>query len=475
MTVSKPLPAVHENLQELERLVAEVPNLSLWSNKLRDHWTAKYENKGEETNAEVDLGKGLTFPEPDDDPFRLEVSDVLRCNPKNVLVEMSYHEDMFRKLKQSYVELTSKKEFLKRVLDIPPKFATEQEIREIESKSVVGKDQLKMKKAAVAENRQQLELLIETVHQKHVAVREQAERALEIMQEHRRLGDEVEKSNTNPNDFEEEIEEDREMTATQETEIAAMEEEIRQLQEQLDAQQAKNSALKERVTIIEPKKNAAEACAAEAQRISQSADPKMEELGIWYREQTRLLRHVQGVKQINHPDASRLEITYDIDGRCSCTLSVQFSEDYRVLSGWRVEAKLVEIPYSCAVSDLVANVNKRSKSLEESLSTLVRSCSLKARNLVLRELEVEELLQQYDGASWESESLQLILHIDATGRAFVVQLLEDYPRIGKFGIKVLGVEPQMMENDDTDEVTTWRSRIEAEDIQSLSDLVQVLE
>lgn len=96
------------------------------------------------------------------------------------------------------------------------------------------------------------------------------------------------------------------------------------------------------------------------------------------------------------------------------------------------------------------------------LSLFTREVPLRVRNVVRREKEIEELCEANDGISYDPESREVMVHVDATGRTFVVRLSEGYPWTGAEGIEVVGVEPKMTdvadEDEDEDELVTWKVR-----------------
>ncbi|TPX69267.1 hypothetical protein SpCBS45565_g02604 [Spizellomyces sp. 'palustris'] len=466
-------PTPEETFESLLKLSTDLPTTSLWFQQLRQHWIAKYEEPV--TDAELALGKGATFPD-NDRTERLDIPALLRSQPKNVEAEFRFHEELFKKLKFTYVEQKAKEGFLKRVLDIPPKFPTDQEIEEMEGRSAEKKNVLRAKKAAVRNMREEVDRLIESVYHGHAALLEQSQMATELSDEYKQMDAELQELNARQNPRTVSIEEHEKAVEEQAAAIAELEEQVNHWRSTLEYRQSKTKAVAEEVANLTPKRAEAEACAAEALRISKSKDPKLEELGIWYKEQICLLKQLQGLKDIRHPSSSQVEIVYDVDGVSTCTLMLSFKRDAKALSGWVLDAKFADIPYPCPIADLLHTANTYFTSLDDMLSLFTREIPLRVRNLVQREKEVEDLCAEYEGASYDPEARELIVHIDATGRTFVIRIGHGYPRDGGSALEVVGVEPRMMEVEEAeDELAGWKRKIEKNKIAKLKDLVAILE
>ncbi|TPX58597.1 hypothetical protein PhCBS80983_g03033 [Powellomyces hirtus] len=485
-------PSASQALKDLAKLQQDLPKTELWFQQLKTSWLNKYDaavNKGSDEEDD-DLGKGATFPDKDRTE-RLDIPALLKAQPKNVEAEFHFHEELFKKLKFTYVEQKAKEGFLKRVLDVPPRFPSQTDLKDLEARAANEKEQLRARKTACKEMRGQVEELIVSAYNGHAALTERAQQAAQTMEEHKTLENELEELAKHCSPARDGIDDRERVVQEQDAVLAELQEQVNHWKSKLDYRQSKNATLEAEVAKLRSRGTESDSAAAEALRISKSKDPQLEKLGKWYREQTLFLKRIQGVREIRHPknSADQIEIVWDLVGNVSCTLLIAYHRDYTAPSGYVLDAKFTDVPYQCSIADILLTANTQHKSLEGMLRHLTQHVPLRVRNLTEREREMEALAalavehehdiehmednNPYTGVSYDPETRQVMVHVDATGRTFALRLDENYPWAGADGIRVVAVEPRVGD-ESMDEAEEWTTKCRTSGVRTVKDFIPLL-
>ncbi|KAJ3011383.1 hypothetical protein HKX48_006862 [Thoreauomyces humboldtii] len=473
--------------QELNRLQKEVSKPELRFQQAKEDWVEKYsQTYSPDPEADGhDLGRGITFPDTDrPDSERLDIPALLKAHPKNVEAEFLFHKDLLMKLKFLWVEQKTKEGFLRRALDIPAREPSAAENAELDNRDAPEKALLKQKKASCAQKRADFKQLTVSTWSTHAELATQEATARQALQEFDVIDTESPQVPSGPLGPSTEATELEKLVAEQAAELAEQEEQAEHWKSTHERHSSKTATAESEMGRLRKRYGEADAASAEAVRISKSKDPQLEELGKWYREQTALLKHVQGIRAIRHPNAEQLEILWDLKGGVTCTMSLQFQKNSTTLSGWTLSGKFTEAPYHCPIADILDTANIACPTLESMLRYVTKHVPVRMRNLVDREDEMKILCAPPDplatdhddvvaasSVSYDPQSREVMVHADATARTFVLGLHEAYPWAGGAdGITVLGVEPR-----EGDEVAEWIERLRTSSVRKLGELVPLLQ
>ncbi|KAJ3180696.1 hypothetical protein HDU87_001809 [Geranomyces variabilis] len=484
-------------LNDLARLRNEFSESELWVQRKKQDWLDKYAGAPREdgdTEQRHEFGKGASFPEAADD-MRLDIPALLQAQPKNVEAEVRFHEELFQKMKFTFVEQKAKEGFLKRVLDVPARFPTQQDVESL-NVSAAGKQKLlKNKKQTCKELRDQVEQLMVAAYSDQVAIAEKAAATEQVIQEHGKLEQELANLFQKASPTTSDLSEHELAIAEQDAALAELRAKLAKQQSLLAQQKSSTDTLLAELVRLRAERADADAAASEAEAIARSKDPQLDELGKWYREQTLFLKQIQGVKEIRHPkgNADRIEIVWELDGGVSCTLLVSYKRDGKAPSGYVLDAKFIDSPYPCPLADILhaANTSCHNRTLESMLRHLTQTVPLRIRNLTERERELEALCllattassevggdhseihnNVYAGVSYEPDTRQVVVHVDAAARTFALRLAENYPAAGARGIEVVAVEPRM--DDEVDEAAEWTKRCRDSGVRTVTDFIPML-
>ncbi|KAJ3188257.1 hypothetical protein HDU85_005407 [Gaertneriomyces sp. JEL0708] len=460
-------PSADELVNEIVKLNADFAKASFWFRELQSNWRAKYErtDKGSNDEEEEDnFGKGTSFPDTDRTE-KLDIVGLLRSQPKNVLPELRYHEELFKKFRFTYVEQMAKEGFLKRILSIPPRFPTDEETKNMEARAAQGKEALAAKKKEVKELKEGLEDLLEKVFAEHESLTLQSKTAAEFLDQYQAIREELREVRSTSNPRSSYLEEKRRELSEQANILRELEDQRNQWTSALEVRQARLKAVEQEIEeVLIPKRLEAEANANEAQRISRSKDPKLEELGKWYQEQIKTYKELQGLKSITHPSPTHVAITYDLDGAAECTLALEFKRSASTPSGWNLTA--MDSLYACPIDDLIHTANYARIRLDDMLAVFTREVPLRLRNHFRREREIEEICSGRDGVSYDPETGEVTVFVGDSGKAFVIRMANSYPLSEGRGLQIVRIEGEHGE-----ELEAWRRIMIEKDIKSLRKLV----
>ncbi|KAI8822191.1 uncharacterized protein EV422DRAFT_525998 [Fimicolochytrium jonesii] len=482
MTVAAPQQSavLPPELEDLSRFTTELAKTEFWFQQQRTDWVNKYadtnnhnDNSNNDDDENVVLGKGTSFPDTDRTE-RLDIPALLRAQPRNVEAECRFHEELFKKLKFTYVEQKAKDGFLKRVLDVPPKFPTEEEVQILEARAAKEKELLREKKASIKKMREEVGKLVELAYDGQAALIEQSVAAAATVDDFTMLQRELQSLNARTEPRVDAIEEQQSIVDSQAKTLTELRDQLIHWQSTLTYRQSKNDTTQSHVSQLATQRASADTAAAEALRIAQSKDPQLEELGRFYKEQTAFLKTLQGVTDIRHPSAEGIEVVWD-RGEDAFAVLVTFRRDAGRASGWVVDAQFTNTPYPYPLTALLQTANTH-PTLDSTLRYLTATIPLRTRNHIARERELAHLTT--DGLhpdmhiSYDSHTRQVVVHVDTTGRTFVLFLGEGYPGSGMEGVEVVGVEPRVSESEG---VEGWTDRLRASGARCFKDVLGLLQ
>ncbi|KAJ3280929.1 hypothetical protein HK104_000311 [Borealophlyctis nickersoniae] len=411
-------------------------------------------------------------------------------HPRGIEASLTVYNDYLEKIQACLLETDAKDRFARRITDLPAAFPTPENIERAESKALQAQNAAEEEQKQVFAQEKQLAHLIKEVFSAHEALHKDLGKAQSIADELAEMGEVARRAESQENPRTALLEAEQAAVAEEQKRVDDLEALVDQSKVNLAARSSNNSRLDEEIASLMPRRTEAEANANEALRISQSKDPKVEELGKWcepvmnahsaqsmtesdtciriphrYQEQLSLLKEIQEIKEVRHPSTSRVEVVYEMDSIGLCTLELGFKRDDKAQSGWEVDAKVSDT--SCPISKIVSSANTYYSTLEGQLSHVVREVPQWLRTCAARTRELEWLSQQHEGLSYDPETRDVVIHVGETGREFIVNLDEEYPMVGRNGMRVVAIEPadEMVQ----DEVRSWNERLSAEQIHSLRD------
>lgn len=97
----------------------------------------------------------------------------------------------------------------------------------------------------------------------------------------------------------------------------------------------------------------------------------------------------------------------------------------------------------CPIQDLVIHANLTATKLDEVISAIVTGTRSRIFEVVALQKEIEELSSKYEGLVFDPETRELLIHAEASGRAFVIRVKHGYPTSGWQGLEVVGIEPAL--------------------------------
>ncbi|KAJ3310346.1 Origin recognition complex subunit 5 [Boothiomyces sp. JEL0838] len=230
---------------------------------------------------------------------------------------------------------------------------------------------------------------------------------------------------------------------------------MKQLEMELKKQKEQNDKLKKRKDELltnneELKRTQQEAAEREleAKRISEMKDPKVEELGKWFKEQLNLLYRFTQTK-INTLSDTKFQVIIQ-----------DFTLTFIIDKKLDIQADLIEYQ---DVLEIIADMP-----LNEAIGTAVTLLNNRVKNYLSRKSEMQVIVE--NGGIFDDELLELLVQAES-GRAFVLKLDPNYPLSGLEHVKVVGIEPQEYD----DEKSVWTEKIRAMDIKTVTELLPLLE
>ena len=128
----------------------------------------------------------------------------------------------------------------------------------------------------------------------------------------------------------------------------------------------------------------------------------------------------------------------------------------------------------CPINDVVIHANLSFSKVDEVVSHIVMGARSRIYETKALEDEISKLSDKYEGLIYDPEMRELLVHVESTGRAFVIRVKQGYPStLGWQGsLEVVGVEPALQGHS---EVELWQDKVISDRISSLSDLIPLLE
>ncbi|KAI8926616.1 hypothetical protein BC831DRAFT_455955 [Entophlyctis helioformis] len=457
-------------------LAKEFDGAEFFFRMMKDTFVARFQGDRPD---ELQAGRGQVCPDDDDRTDVLDIRRLLLAQPGNTEPEMKFHKELFSKLKFNYLEQDAKEKFLRRVLDTVPVYASQAAVKALEQSNAQQKETLKANKANLEELKAEVSDLADHLCAAYDRVQTRKEEALSIEQDISRLEADVKVIEATANPRTATIAQLEQKTSTQQDKLADLRRQVQAQQKLLADHRAKRAQLNKDVTRLEAKKSEAEANAAEAMRISQSKDPQVEELGQWYTDTIAILYKCSGVRHIRPLTDSNMEIVYALDDGndddnsnnkdgTTSTVIVRIVPDPNAVGGHAVEAQVVDshVP----LGDILAAAAAHFPKLDHALSYTVRAVYARLMHLHARHREMRALVAANDDVMYDAHTGEVMVHVPASGRTFVVMLDASYPRSAWQGIRVVGVEPAEAD----DEVGVWQNKIAQIKPASFTELVQHL-
>ncbi|KAJ3261545.1 hypothetical protein HK103_005383 [Boothiomyces macroporosus] len=348
--------------------------------------------------------------------------------------QIQNHKLLFTKLKELFLEKGHQAEWYKLVSGFTPQYKSADQVNEISQRVQQEKQKTK-----------EYRLEIEQKKEEMISLSNQLQHLIDQIQLNKQqlfndlsIAKEKEQELL---DLQIEFQNNDELLESEKQELELM----KQLEMELKKQKEQNDKLKKRKDELltnneELKRTQQEAAEREleAKRISEMKDPKVEELGKWFKEQLNLLYRFTQTK-IN-------------------TLS---DTKFQIFKYFRL-TKADHIEYQ-DVLEIIADMP-----LNEAIGTAVTLLNNRVKNYLSRKSEMQVIVE--NGGIFDDELLELLVQAES-GRAFVLKLDPNYPLSGLEHVKVVGIEPQEYD----DEKLVWTEKIRAMDIKTVTELLPLLE
>ena len=238
-----------------------------------------------------------------------DASDDQNPTPTSLSNDLSHYNDLFKKLRFSYLEQVTKEKFLRSIVGDPPLLVSHADNARLEEELVRQKAELKGRKDEVKEFIEQMGKMARKLAERYQVVQTQM-RQLEI------LPGEVEEMQARVQLMQEELQakmgnqqahsEPRMNLGLEETDVLVketqskareIEKQIAALQRQLPAKMRECEVVERELEGLERMRNEKTAAAREARRIKEEGGRDMvEEMGQWYRSKETVLRGLLDVE-----------------------------------------------------------------------------------------------------------------------------------------------------------------------------------
>eukprot|EP00842_Homolaphlyctis_polyrhiza_P006395 jgi/Hompol1/6757/HPOL_005072-RA len=369
-----------------------------------------------------------------------DVRKLMRQHPQNTEAEKSFHKELFSKLKVNYLEQDAKEKFLKRVLDTPPIYASEQSVKELEQHNTERQAHLKVHKSAVDQLKAQVSDLAEHISSAYERIHLKKSDLLVMDSGVTSMERQIEAIDHSENPSK----------VSLQSELAQkIRSELEETKQRLADVTARREVAKARISALQIKKTEAETQAQEAIRISKSKDPQIEELGRWYKDMIALLYKCNGISEISVIADSSIKIVYQIDGDITQSVILRITLDqHNDDSNHIVDAQVVDAKVPVEdILDFAASFSK----LDSALSYTVRAIYSRLQIIYARNKEMQSL--EHLNIMYDPDSCQAMVCFAKTGRTFVFQFEPSYPYSKWQGIKAISV---MVEQSNKDESAHWQ-------------------
>ncbi|KAJ3034080.1 hypothetical protein HK097_004635, partial [Rhizophlyctis rosea] len=361
-------------------------------------------------------GRGVLFPD-DDNAMDVDLPSLLRAQPRVLESELKFHKELFSKLKWNHLELDTKRNFVEKLLKMPPELADEQTADLMDSITEEAKKGLKETKAKTQASQQEVAGLVEKVHE--------ASRVQNVLTEadrYTQLEASLKQQRAAPLTDSEAVLLERAKLEEQRNKLAELEREIANYKTMLSSKQTVRSELEQEIEQLSAKKEEVEANAEETCKQAKMTDPKAEELGRWYQAQTAVLKQIQGIKEIRHPSTTEIQIVYQLDRNNEFCLDLVLRPQSQNAVGHDLSATCND--RRCPLPRILSTARTYFDKLDDQVSYVVSSVPAWMRLALQRDREVDELANKYDGILYDPERGELTMCCEGSGRTLVLVLGE---------------------------------------------------
>lgn len=232
-----------------------------------------------------------------------DASEDSNPTPSSLANDLKHYEDLFKKLRFSYLEQVTKEKFLRSIVGDPPLLVSHADNARLEEELVRQKSELKARKDEVAglvvemgEMASQLAVRWEGVQTQIRQLEvlpgevEEMQDKVQIMQEELRSKMGNQQMNSDPR-MNLGLEETDALVAETQVKVREVEKQIAALQRQLPGKMRECEVLERELEGLERKRNEKTAAAREARRIKEEGGRDVvEEMGRWYRSKETVLK-----------------------------------------------------------------------------------------------------------------------------------------------------------------------------------------
>ncbi|RKP24215.1 hypothetical protein SYNPS1DRAFT_23692 [Syncephalis pseudoplumigaleata] len=224
-------------------------------------------------------------------------------HPGHVNATKTHYQELYSKLKLSFLEMNAKEKFMQTLSQDPPAVVTEEMVASLEAEN---------KEAAVAlkETKRHIEALSDTLANGVYHVVSVRDQTRQIVNEALQLSAE-----TQAMEAERILEEQKQQLQQIYAATEEQQREVDDLQWELDTAQQELEQLRK-------EQQSTESLAVEANRMAKQSDPRIQELHSWYQSATATLLQLVGVTQFHMDARDTLLVTYeDVAAAAAATAS----------------------------------------------------------------------------------------------------------------------------------------------------------
>ncbi|KAJ3025322.1 UNVERIFIED_CONTAM: hypothetical protein HDU68_007257 [Siphonaria sp. JEL0065] len=282
--------------------------------------------------------------------------------------ELTFHKELFSKLKFNFLEQTTKEQFLTRALAQPPQWCCPQEIAETERTIKDLKTHLKAYKKETEGARENLSALVDQVSNEHQQLLGGRDQANNLLQRIEPLNNEIAEILRSFDPEQKTLSELIAMNQELLEPVQSLQSRLEALESELTASQAAKLAAETELAHLLTAAQGFQVKVSEAKSAVHLRDPNLDGHLVWCQAWTAKLMDLEGIVSFDAVDTNKLEIVYDLsptsenfggnnarNGKYVLEMEINTVES---IAGPKqvVDAKVLNV--KCDIQDLVAMANR---------------------------------------------------------------------------------------------------------------------
>ncbi|KAI8049773.1 hypothetical protein BDF22DRAFT_176056 [Syncephalis plumigaleata] len=233
-------------------------------------------------------------------------------HPGHVNATRNHFQELYSKLKFSFIELSSKKNFMNDISQDPPVMATEDMVTSLEAENKAAAIELKKAKRHIESLRDTLGNSVYNIVSARDETRQIVNDTLQLLTDTQAMEEELKTVEEMINNHEQITGEEAERILNeQKLQLQNVYAETDEQQREVDDLQWELDMAQQELAQLEKEQQTTESLAVEANRIAKQSDPRVQEMHSWYQSATATLLQLVGVKQFHMDSRDTLLVHYD--------------------------------------------------------------------------------------------------------------------------------------------------------------------